>query len=186
MRYGAIRQGDAMRAPILPCHCLPSLNLDPGHPIRLSRNYRGGNPTVSRAGGRFGFNLSLRIDFGTTGAIQSGFSKSNSKHPNQNLSDVCTTLRSTARGLSAVLKYYDVWYACSTKPFTPLTFEPANGGESWNNRIINTPGRRACRITKHSCSRGRGQGDKEKAGAQRVIHSLSRERPGPHVRFQGN
>ena len=63
MHYGAIRQGDAMRAPILPCHRVPSLNLDPGRPIRLSQDYRGGNQTVSRAGGRFGFNLSLQFDF---------------------------------------------------------------------------------------------------------------------------
>ena len=69
-------------------------------------------------------------------------------------SDVCTPLKSVAGGLCAVLKYYDVWYPCSAKPFTPLTFEQANGGKSWNNRVINTPSRRPCRITRHSCSRG--------------------------------
>ena len=107
-----------MRAPILLCHRVPSRNSDPGRPIRLSHNYRGGNPTVSRAGSRFGFNLSLRFDFGTTGAIKSEFSKfsslrSNSKHPNRKLADVCTTLKSVARGLCAVLNHYDVWYTCS-------------------------------------------------------------------------
>ena len=63
-----------MRPPILLCHRVPSLNLGPARPIRLSQSYGGVNPTVSRACSRFGFNPSLRFDFGTTGAIKSGFS----------------------------------------------------------------------------------------------------------------
>ena len=75
MRYGATRQGDAMRAPILPCDRVPNRSLGPGRPIRLSQNYGGGNPTVSRTSGRFGFNLSLRFDVDAIGGIKSGFSK---------------------------------------------------------------------------------------------------------------
>ena len=168
MRYRAIPQGDAMRSPILSCHRVPGLNLDPGHPIRLFQNYGGGNPTVSRTGGRLGFNLSLRFDFGTIGGIKSGVLnffglRPDSKYPKlssytvdptaayknkpswkSNLqasaglfvdvlkesSDVCTPLKSVAGGLCAVLKYYDVWYACFARPFIPLTFEPANGSKS--------------------------------------------------------
>ena len=203
-----------MRAPILPCHCVPSRSLDPDRPIQLSQNYGDGNPTVSSARSRFNFNLVLQSDLGVTGGTMSEIpsvpshpflvpnvnesepvdlsspivdptassqNKSNLKstvHASAGLfidvlkesSDVCTPLKSVAGGLCAVLKYYDVRYPCSAKPFTPLTFESANGGKSWNDRIISTPGRRPGRITKHSCSRGRGQGDKEKAGAQRVIH----------------
>ena len=174
-----------MRAPILPCHRVPSRNSDPGRPIRLSQNYRGGNPTVSGTTGRFGFNLPLQFDFGTIDGIRSRVSKifglrsdsnhvSDSKHaklssytidpaaayekPNEQStlqasaglvidvlkesSDVCTPLKSVAGGLSAILKYYDVWYAHLYKPFTQLTFAPASDSEPWNNRIPNTQGRR--------------------------------------------
>ena len=74
MRYGAIRRGDAVRAPILPFHHVPSRNLDPGRLIRLSQNYGGGNPRVSRTGGRLGFNMSLQCGFGTIDGIKSGVS----------------------------------------------------------------------------------------------------------------
>ena len=57
-------------------------------------------------------------------------------------SDVCTPLKSVAGGLSAILKYYDVWCAHLYKPFTQLTFAPAGDSEPWNNRIPNTQGRR--------------------------------------------
>ena len=85
MRYGTIPQGDAMRAPILPCHRVPSRNSDPGRPIRLSQNYRGGNLTVSGTTGRFGFNLPLQFDFGTIDGIKSRVSnffglRSDTKH----------------------------------------------------------------------------------------------------------
>ena len=187
-----------MRAPILPCNRVPSRSLDPGHPIQLSQNYGGGNPTVSSARTRFNFNLVLQSDLDVTGSTASEIpsvpshpflvpnvnesepvdllspivdptaayqNESNSKstvHASAGLfidvlkesSDVCTPLKSVAGSLCAVLKYYDVWYACSAKPVTPLTFKPANASESWNNSIINTPGRRPCEITKNSCSRG--------------------------------
>ena len=45
-------------------------------------------------------------------------------------SNVYTPLKSVEGCLRAVLEYYDVWYACFARPFTPLTFEPATGGKS--------------------------------------------------------
>ena len=140
-----------MRAPILPRHRVPCRNSNPGRPTRLSKNYGGGDPTVSGTTGRFGFDLSLRFDFDTIGGIRSGFSKffglrPGSRYPklssytvdpaaayenkpnrksilqastghfvdvSKESSDACTPLKSVAGGLRAVLKYYDVWYACS-------------------------------------------------------------------------
>ena len=192
MRRGAIRKGDTMRTPILPCHCVPSRNLNPGRPIRLSKKYGGRDPTVSGTTGGFGFNLSLRFDFCTIDGIKSGVSKnfglrSDSKHAKlssytidpaaayetpsgqstpqasaglvidvlKESSDVYTPLKSVAGGLSAILKYYDVWYAHLYKPFTQLTFAPASDSEPWNNRIPNTQGRRLGWITQRTRSRGR-------------------------------
>ena len=83
-------------------------------------------------------------------------------------SDVFTPLKSVAGGLCAILKHYDVRYPYFTKHFTPLTFELASDGEPSINRIVNTPGRRPCRITKHSRSRGRDQGNREEADTQTV------------------
>ena len=186
MRHGAIRKGDPMRAPILPYHCVPSRNLNPGRPTRLSQKYGGRDPTVSGTTGGFGFNLPLQFDFGTIDGIKSRVSKifglrSDSKHPKLSSytidpaaaykkpnwqstlrasaglesSDVYTPLKSVAGGLSAILKYYDVWYAHLYKPFTQLTFAPASDSEPWNNRIPNTQGRRPGWITQCTRSRGR-------------------------------
>jgi hypothetical protein len=44
-------------------------------------------------------------------------------------SDAFTPLKSVVGGLSAILKHYDVRYACSVKPNTSLTFGPASDGE---------------------------------------------------------
>ena len=74
MCYGAITQGDAMRAPILPCHRVPSRNSDPGRPIRLSHNCRGGNPTVSSARSICNFNMVLQIYSCVTGGMKSEIS----------------------------------------------------------------------------------------------------------------
>ena len=55
-------------------------------------------------------------------------------------SDAFIPLKCVAGGLSAILKHYDVRYSHFAKPWTPLTFEPANDGEPRNDRIVDTPG----------------------------------------------
>lgn len=52
-------------------------------------------------------------------------------------SDVFPPLKSAASFLSAALKHYDVWSA-SLVPSVILMITPANGGQSANDRIINT------------------------------------------------
>lgn len=52
-------------------------------------------------------------------------------------SDAFPPLKSAASFLSAALKHYDVWSA-SLVPSVILMITPANGGQSANDRIINT------------------------------------------------
>ena len=45
-------------------------------------------------------------------------------------SDAFGPLKSVVGGLSAILKYYEAGHCIPSKHFQPLTFEPANEGES--------------------------------------------------------
>ena len=45
-------------------------------------------------------------------------------------SDAFGPLKSVVEGLSAVLKHYEAGHCIPSKHFQPLTFEPANEGES--------------------------------------------------------
>ena len=61
-------------------------------------------------------------------------------------SDAFTPLKSVAGGLAAILKHYGVRRTYFSKRFTPLTFELASFSKPRDNRIANTPDRRACGI----------------------------------------
>ena len=53
--------------------------------------------------------------------------------------DAFGPLKSAVGFLSAIVDNYEVQSAYFVKPFTPLTFEPANEGESRSDKFVTTP-----------------------------------------------
>ena len=53
--------------------------------------------------------------------------------------DAFGPLKSAVGFLSAIVDNYEVQYTYLVKPFTPLTFEPANEVESRSDKFVNTP-----------------------------------------------
>ena len=118
-------------------HQLPVPNVDESKPVEPS------SPTVDPTATHENNPDWMSTLYASTGLVVDVVKES---------SDVFTPLKAAAGGLSAILKHYDVRQSYFFKFCTPLTFEPANDGEPWVNRIVNTPGRGARENTEHSCS----------------------------------